>query len=263
MFNRIISDRNMKTAKLFCVCALTIMFVAPGLVGAQAPGIDPKATEILRHMTDYLAGLHQFSAESQNTLEAVLTSGQKIEFEAAASLVLQRPDKLRMMRKGDIVDQVFYYDGKTLTLYNPKENLYATVAAPDTVDKMMDFARGTLDLFAPAGDLFYRDTYERLMQDVTSGFVVGKATIGGVLCDQLAFSGPEVDWQIWIEQGDKPLPRKYVITTKLVEGWPDYTVSIFNWNIAPPIADGEFSFVPPAGAEKIDFLPLAGNRAPN
>ena len=250
-----------KVAKLFAVSALTMLLVAPALLWAQAPGIDPKAKKILHRMTEYLAGLHQFSAESRNTLEAVLTSGQKIEFEAAATLVLQRPDKLLVTRKGDIVDQVFYYDGKSLTLFNPRENVYATVAAPDTVDKMMDFARNKLDIFAPAGDLFYRDSYERLMQDVTGGFVVGKAAIGDVLCDQLAFSGPEVDWQIWIEEGDRPLPLRYVITTKTVEGWPDYTVSISNWNVAPTIVDGEFSFVPPAGAKKVEFLPLVRSQA--
>ena len=249
------------SAALFVLAALGMSTTVSTQVRAEAPAVDPAATRILKRSTDYLAGLHRFSADTRNTLEAVLQSGQKIQFDAAASLIVQRPDKLRAERKGDLVDQVFYYDGKTLTLYNPSQDVYATVAAPDTLEKMMDFARGSLDIFAPAGDLLYRDAYERLMQDVTGGLVVGKATIGGVVCDQLAFSGPEVDWQIWIEDGDKPLPRKYVITTKSVAGWPQYSVVMDNWNVAPTLAQGQFSFVPPADAKKVDFLPLAANRA--
>jgi hypothetical protein len=161
---------------------------------------------------------------------------------------------LRAERTGDIVSQVFYYNGKTLTLYNPAEKFYATVAAPATVDAALDFARSKLDVLAPASDLLYRDAYQRLTQDVTSGFVVGKAAIGGVKCDQLAFSGPEVDWQIWIADGDKPLPRKYVITTKDVKGWPQYTVTMSDWILAPNVGADQFNFVPPEGATKIDFL---------
>jgi hypothetical protein len=247
--------------RLVAVAVLAVLLVVPMVVRAQAPGVDPEAEKVLRRSMDYLAGLHQFSADTQNTLGAVLASGQKIEFDATASLIVQRPDKLRAERKGELLNQVFYYDGKTLTLYNPSDNLYATVAAPRTLERMMDFARSSLDIFAPAGDLLYRNAFELLMQDVTSGFVVGKAELGGAVCDHLAFSGKQVDWQIWVEEGDQPLPRKYVITSKLVIGWPQYTVLMDNWNVAPAAPASQFSFVPPAGAKKVDFLPLAGSSA--
>ena len=66
------------------------------------------------------------------------------------------PNKLRAHRKGDIANQEFFYDGKTLTLYNPKENLYATTAAPATIDETLDFAREKLDIIAPAAELLYK-----------------------------------------------------------------------------------------------------------
>ena len=79
---------------------------------------------------------------------------------------------------------------------------------------MLDFARTTLDIVAPAGDLLYANAYEILMDNVTSGFVVGKSVIEGVRCDHLAFRGANVDWQIWIREGSKPLPCKLVIPWK-------------------------------------------------
>ncbi len=90
----------------------------------------------------------------------MLTSGQKMQFDSPATLSVSRPNKLHAHRKGDIANQEFFYDGKTLTLYNPHENLYATIAAPATIDEMLDFAREKLDVIAPAAELLYKNAAE-------------------------------------------------------------------------------------------------------
>jgi hypothetical protein len=167
-----------------------------------------------------------------------------------------RPNRLRADRKGDVFNQEFFYDGKTLTLYNPKENLYATTAAPATIDEMLDFAREKLDVIAPGADFLYTNAGEKMLKEASSGFVVGPAVIGGVKCTHLAFRGQEVDWQIWIDDGDKPLPRKFILTSKKVAGEPQFTVLIRSWDVAPKLADKDFAFTPPKGAKKIEFLQL-------
>lgn len=228
---------------------------------AQPAGIDPQAEKLLKRMSDYLAGRQQFTATAESTLEVVLTSGQKIQFDSPATLEVSRPNKLRAHRKGDIVNQEFFYDGKTLTLYNPKENLYATVAAPPTIDEMLDFAREKLDVIAPGAEILYGNAAERMLKVATAGFVVGKSVVEGVKCTHLAFRGADVDWQIWIEDGDKPLPRKFVLTSKQVNGSPEFTVLIRSWDVAPKLTDKEFTFVPPKGAKKIEFLQLTAEAA--
>jgi hypothetical protein len=204
--------------------ALVFMLAAlPGVVLAQSGGIDPQAEKLLKASTAFLASQKQFSVSTQNTIEAVLTSGQKLQFDNAATLLVQRPNKLRAERRGDLVDQTFLYDGKSLTLVNPGDKVYATVDAPGTVEGMLDFARDSLDIIAPAGDLIYSNAFDILMQDVTSGFVVGKSVVGGVRCDHLAFRTPQADWQIWIQEGKQPLPRKMVITSTDVENAPQFS----------------------------------------
>jgi hypothetical protein len=247
--------------------ALTVPIVLgvagwPGAGHAQEAGVDPKAVAILKRSTDYLAGLKQFSVDTQSSIEAVLTSGQKLQFDNAATATVQRPNKLVARRKGDLVNQVFYYDGKTLSLSNPDQKVYASVAAPGALEEMLDFARGTLDVIAPAGDLLYKNAFELLTKDAKSGFIVGKGVVGGVRCDHLAFRGPEVDWQIWIEEGAKPLPRKYVITSTQVAGAPQFEILMSNWNTAPKLTDGTFAFTPSKGAKKIEFLRLTAGGAP-
>jgi len=221
---------------------------------AQPPGVEPQADRLLRKMTDYIGGLKQFSVDTRSTIEVVTPSGQKLQFDNGAALSVQRPNKLFAKRRGDLTDQVFYYDGKTLSLYNPNEKVYATVPAPGTIEAMLDFARDSLDLVAPASDLVYRNAYEILIEDVTVGFVVGKAVIDGVRCDHLAFRKPDVDFQIWIQEGATPLPRKFVITSKRVAGVPEFGMVLTNWNGAPKLAEGVFSFKAPKDAKSIEFI---------
>ena len=239
-------------ARCGSVAALAVCALA---VQAQPAGIDPEAQRLLKASTDFLAKQQQLSAETRNSLEIVLKSGQKIQFNHQARLSMQRPNKLRAERTGDLVNQVFVYDGKALTLHNPQDKAYAQVAAPATLEEMLDFARTKLDIVAPAGDLIYQNAYEILTDGVTDGFVVGKAVIEGVRCDHLAFRAPHVDTQIWVQEGAQPLPRKMVITTRDLVNAPQFAVTVTKWNLKPSFGAQTFSFTPPAGAKKVDFLP--------
>jgi hypothetical protein len=236
-------------------CSMLIAAAGLALAAqAQPAGIDPEAQRLLRASTDFLASQKQFSVETRNTLEIVLKSGQKVEFNHQARMSVQRPNKLRADRTGDLVDQVFVYDGKSLTLYNPASKAYAQVPAPDTVEGMLDFARTRLDIVAPAGDLVYANAYDILMDGVTEGFVVGKAVIEGVRCDHLAFRAPHVDLQIWVQEGAQPVPRRMVITTRDLPNAPQFAVTMTKWNLKPTFGAKTFSFVPPAGGTKVEFL---------
>jgi hypothetical protein len=223
---------------------------------AQKPAVDPAATQILKRMTDYLGGLPQFSVKTQNTIEDQLGSGHRVDFDISASLTVSRPNKLRAERKGDLIDQRFFYDGKTLTLYNPSDKVYGTQPAPGTIEGMLGFARGSLGIAMPAGDLVYRDAYPLLMQDVTLAVLVGKAVIGGVKCDHLLFSRPGVDFQVWVAADGQPLPRKYVVTDTGTPALLSFITVMSDWNTAPGAADAWFTFVPPQGAKAISFMPL-------
>lgn len=234
--------------------ALLLAAAVPQPALAQPDGISPHAQQLLKAATDFLACQQRFSLDTESSIEVVLASGQKIQFDHTARVSVERPNKLRAERTGDLVDQVFYYDGESLTLHNPNDNYYATLPAPGTLEEMLDFARETLDIVAPAGDLIYKNAYDILMQDVTSGFVVGKSVVDGVRCDHLAFRAPHVDWQIWVTEGDRPLPRKLVITTRDVVNAPQFTVVMSNWNLAPKFGAEAFSFTPAKCPTKLEFL---------
>jgi hypothetical protein len=146
-----------------------------------------------------------------------------------------------------------------LSVNLPDQKYYATVAAPPTLEAMLDFARDKLDILAPGSDLIYKNASERFYERLTSAFVVGKAVVGGVRCDHIAFRNPEVDWQIWIQEGDKPLPRKFIVTSKRMPESPQFVLVLSKWDAAPKLTDAMFRFVPPKGSQQIEFLPAAAS----
>jgi len=248
-----------RAAAWFALTALVVSGLVSTAARAQAAAVDPQATQILKRMTDYLGSLQQFSVHTQNTIEDLLDSGQRVDLDVSASVVISRPNKLRAERRGDLVSQTFYYDGKNLTLYNPSDKFYATVAAPATIEETLNFARETLGLVVPVADLVYSNAYVLLMEDVTSAIVVGKSVVGGVKCDHLAFSRPGVDFQVWVADGGQPLPRKYVVTDTGTPALLSVVTVMSDWNVAPGVADERFTFVPPQGAKPIAFMRLDGS----
>lgn len=240
------------------VPALAAVAVAWPLAGhAQAGEVDPDALALLRKSTDYLAATKVFSLVTDSTIEAVLANGQKLQFGSRIAATVQRPNKMRAERVGELIAQTFYYDGKALSLNLPQHGYYATAAVPPTIDGMLDTARDQLNVIAPGADLIYSNAYQRLTDGLTSAYVIGKAVVDGARCDHIAFRNAEVDWQIWIQEGAKPVPRKFVVTSKKMPGSPQFTSVMSNWQTAPKVTDAMFAFSPPKGAQKIDFMPVA------
>jgi hypothetical protein len=228
------------------VLAATLALVAPMSASAASPD---DAKDILKRMTDYIAAQKSISAKYDSDIEVVTTQGQKISFASSGQLLLQRPDKLRASRSGGYSNVDMVFDGKTLSILGKNLNSYSQVDSPGSVEKLVEAIRDRTDAALPGADLF--SSYAEMTRDVTSAQHIGRGVVGGVECEHLAFRTPDVDWQVWVQLGPNPIPRKYIITSKQVTGAPQYTVQINDWqtDVAPP-ADS-FAFTPPAGAKKV------------
>ena len=265
-----VQTKNEKMRVSFWFIAL--LFACVAAASGQRPpvtptsfnsSVDPQAVKMLRRMTDYLSGLNQFRVRVRNMDEELLDSGHKVDYDMSVKLTISRPNKLRNDRLGHLVDQSFYYDGKTLTLYNPSRKVYASVPAPPTIDKAIDYARESLGITEPVTDLIYRDPFPLLMQDVNLAVVIGEEIISGVKCTHLLFSRPGVDFQVWVSIDGPPLPHKYIVTDTGTPELLSITSTMTDWNVAPNVTDAEFKFVPPAGAQRVDFLPIDGTSGTN
>jgi hypothetical protein len=225
----------------------------PARTEAQRPRLEPEADRVLRGMSNYLVHLPAFGFRSETIDEVVLESGQKLQFPAESRVLVERPNKVRSDRLSAPQDVSLLYDGSRLSLFGRASNAYATAKAPPAIDQMIDFVRGELHLDAPAADLLYSDPYAVLTEDVVSGRHVGQVELDGVLVDHLAFEGHETDWELWVEAGPRPLPRRLVITSKKMTSSPQFTVRLDQWDVSPRVAPEMFSFQPPKGAAQVDF----------
>lgn len=230
--------------------------LALGFTSANADETDAK--RILKAMSDYMSEQKAFSFNYDSILDVVTPEGQVIGLASSGSLAFSRPDKIRATRSGGFVDAATNFDGKTLTILGKNLNKYVQVEIPGTVDHLIDELKNTYNRPLPAADLLLSNSYDVLMQDVVDIKDLGSGVIGGVECDSLAFRSEEVDWQIWIAQGDQPYPCRYVITTKQLTNGPQYSVQLSNWKTGDAVAADDFTFKNTTEAEQVELEALKG-----
>lgn len=220
-----------------------------------APVMEARATELLRNMSDTLQTAKQLRFQAEITYDEVLSSGQKLQYTASFNASVKRPDHLRTNYQGDFRTTGLWYDGKNVTLLDADRKLYATAPAPSEIDGLLERIVEDFGFSIPVADLLYSDPFSVLTKKVTSGQYLGTHAVDGVHTYHLAFTQETVDWQLWIEEGARPLPRKITITYKGLPGSPQYTALLSDWDLSPDLPDPLFTFEPPAGTDRIDFLP--------
>lgn len=218
---------------------------------AQAADVDPRADALLKKMSDYVGGLKSFSADVHMIDQQMLADGFKLSLFRQGSFQIQRPNKLRLTRQGMVIDQVAYYNGKDLVVDGKTLGAYVTAPVTGDIDAALDKGAETLGGELPARDLVSVDAYTPLMEPVERGVYVGKVPMGKAVCHQLAFRTAEVDWQLWIQDGDTPVPCMYSITSRWLAGAPEFTVSFSNWKSNQKFPASTFEFKAPAGAKAL------------
>jgi len=214
--------------------------------------IDPPAMVALTNMNDYLKTLKTFRITSEVSRDEIVDSTMKIQKSASNEVSVQLPDRLYAHIAGDEQDLEFIYDGQTLTLYDTRGKHYAMAPAPPTVARTLDAVRARYGIVFPLADFIYMSANENLLQNITAAGYIGTSRVHGVECDHLAIRQPDLDWQVWIEKGRTPLPRKLVITSKTMPTQPQY-MSTLTWDLDPNIDNARFTFNPPSDAVRIKF----------
>ena len=213
---------------------------------------EPVAMAALEKMGAYLRTLRTFEVEAESTSEEVLADGLKSQDGKKTTLLARRPDRLRAEVEGPNGKRFFLFDGKSFTLFARDQGYYATVPAPATIKELADVLDEKFDLQLPLVDLFLWGDPSFTAPKITAAVDLGPGSVQDTTCEQYAFRQEGLDWQVWVQLGDFPLPRKLVLTTTTDEARPQHTM-LLNWNLAPSYNEQAFVFDPPAGAHKIVF----------
>ena len=248
---------------LFALAALVLtsgcepgpVTVADGDVVAK-DGVDPKANHLLLRASEYLRQAKTFQFQAEIRRDVIMYDELPVEFGGVSKVTFERPNRLHAAFVGDERSRESFYNGKTLTIYSTLHHFYSQIPIEGTIGDAIDHLHERFGFSVPLADLVYENPYAVLIENVEKGFFVGQHKIDGVLCDHLAFQQEGIDWQIWIEADETPLMRKIVITYKSEAGSPEYEAKLSHWKLNLGVRDSQFEFTPPAGSEKIEFLPL-------
>jgi hypothetical protein len=201
-------------------------------------------------MGSYLRTLTTFRVKSVETIDSVLDSGQTVQTQSVVDILAVRPNRIYAEITADDMHPFLLYDGKNFTVYGQQVNYYATVPAPPTIAELIDLLDNRYGIDMPLVDLFYWGSPQTTTEAITSAIDIGPSTIEGTTCEQYAFRQDGLDWQVWIQQGDFPLPRKLVLTTLTDDARPRHSRTM-TWDLAPSFNDEAFTFDPPKDAKRI------------
>jgi hypothetical protein len=224
---------------------------------SEEQAIEPKVEEELREMADVLTKSSAFAFKAEVSLDEFHETGLKVQKSAQRTMAVRRPNHIATSVDGDWGDRSAWYDGKTISVLDHRHNTYSVLQAPESIDAALDFVADEYDIVLPLADFIRTDVYESLTSAAAFGTYVGLHYVDGVLCHHLALANDFLEWQIWVDAGERPLPRKMVITYKDEPGEPQFTARFLSWNLSPELLDELFQFSPPENAQKMDAESMA------
>ena len=226
---------------------------APVVLLPDKPELEPKALDILKATSAKLAAARTMSFTAIATYESPARTLQPLSYTVGYDVTLQRPDKLRVISPGDGPPSEFYYDGKTITAYEPQADLVAMADAPPTIDEMLKVLYQRAAVSFPFDDVIASDPYQVFAPELRLAFYIGQSRlVGGTLTDMVGVANNVAQAQIWIGVEDK-LPRLYRLTYFNEPGKFRHSVEFSNWRLDPVLAAGTFSADRAQKARRIRF----------
>ena len=227
----------------------------------------PDADEILRKTSATLSGAKQFHFNSETDSHGVVLPGRMRAENAKLEVTVMRPNHFvsKSTSAGDV--RHFYFDGKTLTVFDATKHFYAVVPEKASIDGLLAMIESKYGFTPPLGELVVSNMYEDLRKKVQSVSYLGHGNLasgflglGGVDCYRVKLNGKHVDAELWVGVKDS-LPRQLITTHKMIAGQPKLAVRLSDWDLSGPISPGAFEFHAPKGAMKIPMKTTAEIKA--
>lgn len=224
--------------------------------GVPTPVLEEEALEAIQRVQAFLQKQNAVEIKAEVMTEEVYNSGQKIIFGQRLTYRMQRPDKMRLDFQSDLIARRIYFDGGQVTVSEPRLGFFAQTDARGTIKDLFNAAEAR-GIELPLDDLLRWADPGYTFEPPPVGFYVGPAIVGRDRADHYAFRRPGADFQIWIKQGEQPLPLKIVITDTVDPAQPNY-IARLEWDLAPRFTEAEFRFTPGPNDKRIPFAPRRG-----
>jgi len=217
---------------------------------------EAEAKAMLMRMAQFLSKAQRFSVVVRGSYDAVQESGEKVEFGENRKVTLSRPEN-RLRVEGEHSDGtkvLTVFSGKEITLVDSRSNVYATSPQSGTLDDTIVHFVRDLGVRLPLAAMLLTRLPEEFEERLRSVDFIEKTSIHGAPAHHLVARTDAVDFQVWIAEGDRPLPQRVVLTYRGVPGEPQFRAQLSDWNFAPAISDATFAAAVPKGAQKVAFV---------
>ncbi len=243
------------------ICSILILIASGALAkdsgeaATKQSAVDASTAEalaILKRSSDFMNDQKEFRFEADDDYDSLQKNGMMIEFGSSRSISVRRPDRLRIEvveRSGD--RELTVFDGKTLSTFFEDEKAYIQLERAGSLDQIIDFMQDELGASVPLSDFIHSNFYADAIEEIKLGAVVGESTVAGTKCDHVVFLSDELGFQVWIEKGSRPVPRRVSIEFLDAPGTPQYKANLTNWKLGASTPDESFVFQPPPDAERL------------
>jgi hypothetical protein len=253
-------SRKTLILKPLCLGLITGLSLAMGNClpsNAQSQNINSsQAEELLLQMTSYMKNAQSFSFNAEITQDRLLREDHKIKRGAFAEFTVKRPNQLRADYDGDLRDASFFYDGQNFTMVEPSRNVYGVIPIASDIDGLVDIIEDEYGFVIPMGSFIATYLHDEISEQIITSDYLGVANIGEASCHHLAFSLQHIDLQVWVAEGDRPLPCKFVITYREEVGFPQYSAIFSDWDFSNiPANDPRFTVTLPENTHQVEVLP--------
>jgi hypothetical protein len=228
---------------------------APSVTPETQARIDAYTADVVtsfKRSADFLAAQNSISFQADVVYNVLQANGQMLEFGGTRDFLMRRPDRLRIEsidRDGEVTQ--FFFDGESILIDMPNEDAYVQIKRPGTSYAAMDYLVDDLGAPAPLEDFTSENFAKGAEERIKSGFYVQRVMLDDHICEQLAWRTEKVDVQLWVREGEEPVPCRVVIIYKNARGRPQFAADFQNWNFSPDVDDEMFTFVPPESAERL------------
>jgi hypothetical protein len=219
----------------------------------EAPALEPAVMETLKRVSDLLKGAKSFTFTYRTAREQVAQTGQIVDFLHVARVALTRPNKLRIDVTGTFWNTILRYDGKVVTLFDPTQRFYSQIEGPPTIDDTLMLLMDKFQTSFPVAGVLLADPYEKMRDGLKTAVDLGVVNVDGIRVRHLLFGEDDADWQLWVEDGKRPLPRRLAIVYKKAPGAPRVVVTFSDWNLSAGVPSGRFIFVKPPQAIQVEL----------
>ncbi len=214
---------------------------------------DAEAIGVLQAMSKYTASPDQLVITSSAFTDTRMDGGLMVSNPIELKVTVDRPGSMHISNFDGVEHKELFFDRGLLTVFNSQNKYYAQAKIPEDIEVAVEYALEEFGIEAPLMDLISRDVSGQLADSQDSIiYLANNSRVAGVPCHHIAIRGPEVDVQLWVEQGERPVPRKIMITSKWKGGSPRYSASL-SWDTSPEIDRKTFQFIAPEGAVNIGF----------